>query len=631
MFVYWRGLGVFCVLLGSLGLGGYPVAAQTPEGGEPPLATQGPYTNQAEHWTGRYHLLRTGTQVTATLTTRRSPVQHWARQAPQALLRLPEGYRPHRQVTWTTEASRVTVGGQPGQPAPAVPITLTALPDGTVHYVDRPALDEVGHVAYTTTVIWETAESAGLREGEFTAAHWAGQYRLERLGHVVTATLIPTVAPVAAGPAVLFKVPAGFRPSRSVRGPAFPPGGTLYVLQNGSMQYISPPTEAEKGGVSPTPVVHRLQWPTGDPPLHLLHPTLAPEGGICRRLAAVQRALLTALRAAGRPRASCAAVTWADLASLQTLVLPALSREGVRTRRLMIHHQVPVPREDTDERPLLPHDLAGLTHLLRLRLNIDSLDKHYPLAPGLLVYTPRLQEVQVSSWEELPTDLLAYAPRLQHLELSQVPALPADFLAYAPRLQELRLKDTGLEALPADFLAHAPQLQNLSFGYAPKLKALPADFLAYAPRLQFLQFRSVPDLAALPADFLTHVPRLQELQLYATGLEALPSGFLTHAPQLRTLIWHHPELPTLPAGFLTHAPQLRTLIWHHPGLPTLPADFPGRFPALQQIEYRHVPHHFVLCESSEKRHNRVGADLFRHFLDTCDPPYLGYRNPPYLP
>ena len=85
---------LLCLCLGWLWTA-VPVAAQDRV---PPSAVEatGPYGNLAENHNGTFHLRREGNAVYATFRTDRSPVQFLARDQPEVLLTVPEGFRPGR-------------------------------------------------------------------------------------------------------------------------------------------------------------------------------------------------------------------------------------------------------------------------------------------------------------------------------------------------------------------------------------------------------------------------------------------------------------------------------------------------------------------------------------------------------
>ena len=193
------------------------------------LEAEGNYRNQAEHADGRYRLRRDGTRVLATLTTVRSPVQHWVREVPDPLFTIPEAFRPPRPVLLTAEGMAVRPDGTPD---PALPeprrFGLRVDPDGAVHYADDTRVEGTGYLAYTLHTVWDAATATldpcpGLETGGAylnRAEHEGGRYRLRRDGTRVTATLTVDRSPVQHWarevPQPLFTVPEPFRPPYSV-------------------------------------------------------------------------------------------------------------------------------------------------------------------------------------------------------------------------------------------------------------------------------------------------------------------------------------------------------------------------------------------------------------------------------
>lgn len=120
---------------------------------------EGAFTNQDEHRSGKFKVERGGHFVRARLSTDRSPVQHWARQAPMDLFRVPDGFRPYTSVVLTGEGQVVDSEGVPVNPPHTVSLEITVTPDGTVRYRDGPHLDGVGYLAYGLDTAWETTLS----------------------------------------------------------------------------------------------------------------------------------------------------------------------------------------------------------------------------------------------------------------------------------------------------------------------------------------------------------------------------------------------------------------------------------------------------------------------------------------
>ncbi len=119
----------------------------------------GTFGNLAEHHNGHFNLARGGTFVRAHLSTDRSPVQYWARQAPADLFLVPEDFRPHIPLVRAVEGVAVDTHGVPVNPPRVVDFEITVTPDGAVRYQDGPHLDGVGHLAYELDTAWETALS----------------------------------------------------------------------------------------------------------------------------------------------------------------------------------------------------------------------------------------------------------------------------------------------------------------------------------------------------------------------------------------------------------------------------------------------------------------------------------------
>ena len=119
----------------------------------------GTFANLAEHDDGHFNLARGGTFVRAHLSTDRSPVQYWARQAPADLFLVPEDFRPYIPVVRAVEGVAVDTHGVPVNPPRVIDFEISVTPDGAVRYQDGPNLDGVGYLAYALDTIWETAIS----------------------------------------------------------------------------------------------------------------------------------------------------------------------------------------------------------------------------------------------------------------------------------------------------------------------------------------------------------------------------------------------------------------------------------------------------------------------------------------
>ncbi|MCY4519254.1 MAG: hypothetical protein OXC13_00575, partial [Caldilineaceae bacterium] len=129
-----------------------PVAAQDEAA---PSATEatGPYRNLAENHNGAFHLTRDEGIVYATLHTDRSPVQFLARDQPEVLFTVPEGFRPALPVTWEVSAEPVLPDGTPHPDPPDRRVFRMQVDTaGHVRYVDG-----VGYLRYHTALAWPLA------------------------------------------------------------------------------------------------------------------------------------------------------------------------------------------------------------------------------------------------------------------------------------------------------------------------------------------------------------------------------------------------------------------------------------------------------------------------------------------
>ena len=153
-----KGLLPLLLCLGWL-WGATPVAAQ--DEALPPMAeATGPYRNLAENHAGAFHLTREEGVVYATFRTDRSPVQFLARDQPEVLFTVPEGFRPVLPVTWEVSAEPVLPDGtpHPDQPDRRV-FRMRVDRQGHVWYVDNAGVDGVGHLRYHTMLAWPLAGS----------------------------------------------------------------------------------------------------------------------------------------------------------------------------------------------------------------------------------------------------------------------------------------------------------------------------------------------------------------------------------------------------------------------------------------------------------------------------------------
>ena len=472
--------------------------------------------------TGTYRLVRQGDTVTAALalpatdrsTTGLSPI----------LFTVPVGFRPVEEMMWTVPATawvpaRVSASGSEPREASESAFDLRVHRNGTVTLVDPPPPGD--HVA---TVTWHTADPGWMEVRESfgpTGDKETGAYSLRRDGVRVTATVTGTYGVPPAS--VLFTVPAGFRPTRTVRQSVVVDTAgchtrMLEVRPQGSVYLAGEPVEI---GNESLVYGATMTWTTG--------------ADVCQRHPGVQERLQRTLSSQGLVRKSCAEVTWTDLASLERLDLNPADTLRAWSEGMP---------------PLQAHDLTGLTSLTTLGLQGDA---WFPVVPAdLLVHTPALESLDLSgSHLRLPPTFLAHAPGLRRLTLRDVD--PEVLSSHLPRLEVLDLEVPELRELPPDLLVHVPELQRLTL-VARELRELPPDLLAHVPELQHLTLVAA-ELTELPPDLLVHISQLHSLTLKVPNLRGLPVGLLTHVPELRCLFL---EATNVTADFRARQREINT-------------------------------------------------------------------------
>lgn len=225
-------------------------------------ALTGPYTHPDEP-RSNYQLRRQSETVAATLTGLAAPVPALSQSA-AVLFTLPPGYRPRTPVTrevegWPVQADgalqadrilwhpvrlfqafksviRTTVADPAGrQRWEPYRFQIQIAPDGTVRYASGATWAGVDYLNYTLTTTWTASDthwSPSRETGSYDdpTVHHESQYRLQRTGERVRATLTTTRSPLAY-PQVLFTVPADYRPTttvtREIVGREVPAAGVL--------------------------------------------------------------------------------------------------------------------------------------------------------------------------------------------------------------------------------------------------------------------------------------------------------------------------------------------------------------------------------------------------------------------
>ena len=520
-----------------------PVAAQDQVPPPPAVEATGPYRNLAENHTGVFHLTREGNAVYATFQTDRSPVQFLARDQPEVLLTVPEGFRPVRPVTWEVSAEPVLPDGTPHPDHPDRRVFRMQVDTaGQVRYVDDVGVDGVGHLRYHTMLAWPRAGSEPqvctrpryIREAILAAvqaldaaAPLCSLVDWEHLARIRTLSLPLSHLPVAhsdilAAPSVrqaLLGLTNLAALQVSTPNPGLPADGVAHTLPDPGL-----PADL----LAHTPRLARLEV---DPTNFLVLPT-----GLFR-----YTPLLTHL-SLGYARNSLAAGSNVGLPA--DLLVPVPHLES-----LVIVNNLPAE----DLAPLLAH-LPLLTHL--------DVGSYTALSETLLAGVPRLTHLTLSSRTALPETLLAGVPRLTHLELYSSSPLPETLLTGVPRLTHLTLYSSS--PLPETLLAGVPRLTHLELRNIND-PDLPANLLAPVPHLESLHLESweswppVPYSASAPGLVLrlSHVPRLTRLTVDART--SLPETFLEGVAHLTHLTVTVREGLELPDTLLAPVPNLESL------------------------------------------------------------------------
>ena len=506
----------------------------------------GTFDHPEEHWGGRYTLIRTGPTVTATFSTTRSPVQHYARQAPTVLFTLPAGYRPGTPVVWEVEGFPVQSDGDPGTSPEPRRFRLQVGPAGTVRYVDDAGVDGVGYLRYTVTLAWPAAGT----EPQVCA----------RTPAVRDALLAALTSPSASA-------------TRDCGTVTWAELGRIRTLDLGRFR---------GEGLDFTVQELDLAGLTGLEELHL----------------PLQNRALPAPLLWHAPRLSHLSIQATRLEDLPGSLLafaPRLSHLRLHVPRVNAWPQaflasVPLLTglQLTGGWKSLPPDLlAPVPQLTTFHLESPYLSA-WPAE--LLAPVPSLTDLRLGgSWETLPTALLQHNPRLSRLALDvpQLAQWPTFLLSPTPALSTLSLDVPRLAQLPTALLAPVPQLTTLVLA-TNRLTNWPAGLLAHTPHLVSLDLR-VPHLDSLPPNWLRQ-PELTRLALEGSW-PVLPEALTIGAPNLQSLrlevfCWVHEDPCTreVPTNFLGPALKLSALELSLEGVRSLPADFLHAAPHLRELE-----------------------------------------------
>lgn len=606
---------------------------------------QDEYDNLMVHAEGQYQLWRDGSRVIAVFRSQGSAVQYAARQDPQDLFTVPLGFRPEEPLILEGHGWPLHPDGTVNRES-ATPqgFRMAVGVDGTVRYLDGPELDEVGHLAYVLATTWYTLETSG--PYAHRTEHHQSRFALRRTGETITGVLSTSRSPVQyfarQAPAILFSVPSGYRPSEPViievkdaqhvdwSGQVLDdqPESQTFRLQvdpDGAVRYVDDAGVDEVGYLAYAVAV---EWPTAELPLWRSS-SASDQADVCHRHAVLQTELRSLLEARDGRERTCADITWAELASLTTLVVdfglghatPTARDLGglLGLRQLTLFWPVlrPLPGDLLSRLPQLPSlhlelyytDLSDtlLEHLGWLQ-HVESQPYDYhrwssqaPLPAGFLTHSPQLEELTVQvtghpygSWSPFafPAGFLAGNPRLRQLTVQVHPlnvfssgslplTLSADLLRHNPQLRVLTLQASRLAALPHGFLAHNQALESLSI-QSPFLHPLPGDFLAHNRNLEEVTLRNL-SARNLTGDLFAHNPRLKSMEIGGYVEPELSSNLFVHNPQLQRLVLEVHNLQTIPPDLLAANPLLQEVVLDAYEVTELPSGLFAHNPWLRDV------------------------------------------------
>ena len=500
----------------------------------PSPGLEGKYTDQDEHWDGRYLLKRGELTVTAFLSSTRSPVQPYARQQPAILFTVPVGFRPGTSVTWEVKGWHMQTDGSP-HPVRVEPhvFHVQIEPDGSARYVDDGQVDGVGYLRYEVRMAWPLAGAAP-----------AVCARTESVQQAILLSLAET------------------RPALEQNSAARKANP---LCADVSWADLSTITTLGLGGGSALLDGVRSTDLAGLTELEAL--------GLQVRDESLPEELLTQTPRLQTLQVKTGFVNWLPANFLAPV--PHLENLTVESSFALAY---PSFKQD------LPPDFSSHAPP---RAHLEFISDPGDLAtPSFLLQLPELTQLTLKAWEmsDLPPAFLASVPELKQLDLDVwgITALPASFLAYAPRLQHLKLDATGITKLPDSFLVTSRELKHLALTVGDA-SALPVDFLDNNSKVEQLSL-SIYRLDSLPVNFLSYLPNLRQLGLtFSGGMLTLPSGFLARTPQLEQVYLYAGSLTAFPEDFLAYAPHLRELTLYVRNLQEVRATLVQSMPNLTHL------------------------------------------------
>ena len=403
---------------------------------EPSRTFDGDYDNLEAHQGGAYLLEQRGPTIGAVFTTTSSPVQYFARQAPEILFTLPPEFRPALDIDWDVEGWPVTPeGGSAADRAGPTVFKLRVAADGTVRYLDGKSLDAVGHLRYTTRLAWPHAAASPKVCDRSQDVHDVIVAKLGRFCPDISWADLATIQTLGTYP---------FATHQGVLVVNHP--HDLAGLQNVRTALFHTWGVFPEAMLAPMPKLRSLAVRAGS--VHLDHPP--PHRGDYDLPA--------------------------DLLAY-TPLLTHLELEVTTVEKLPLGFLAQVPRLESlrivDRFP--PYAQAFYWPWR----NSQEMARFLQGAPNLAEL-----ELELVNIGELPSGFLVPVPNLKKLTLhaEHVRTWPEKFPVGVPHLRQLTVHAPYLRVLPETFLTDVPRLESLELDFG-HMRYLPASFLAETPHL----------------------------------------------------------------------------------------------------------------------------------------------------
>ena len=330
--------------------------------------------------------------------------------------------------------------------------------------------------------------------------------------------------------------------------------------------------------------------------------TVAASVSVCERTVQVRDEIVRVTR-----KANCAAVTAADLATIERLYLLGSTITELKEGDFAGLSALEQLNLSHNELVTLPEAIfSGLSRLETLTLDYNDLAAALPAAvfdglsslnrldlsdneiaavpPGLFAGLANLQTLSLNSNDliTLPENTFEGLSSLEELNLggNDLTILPTAVFSGLSALKELHLGANDLgPSLPLGIFADLSSLERLQLG-ANEINTLQVGIFAGLSSLQSLRLSS-NDLTTLPEGVFNGLARLEGLHLSINKLATLPEGIFAGLTRLEWLHLSINKLATLPEGIFAGLARLDDLELDSNDLVTLPE---GIFAGLARLE-----------------------------------------------